>query len=78
MAELGAAFLCAGLEITDVPRADHAQYVGYWVEILAGDKRAIFSAASEASKAVDYLLGLQPQAPTSAVQLDGDPPPAPL
>lgn len=63
IAELGAAFLCARLAITDVPRADHAQYVGHWLEVLKSDKRAIFSAASEACKAVDYLYGLQPQVP---------------
>jgi len=76
VAELGAAFLCAGLEITDVPRADHAQYLGHWLEILAGDKRAIFSAASAASKAVDYLNGLQPHAPGIGIRQDGDFPPA--
>ena len=32
------------------------------VEVLGGDKRAIFSAAAHAQRAVDYLKGLQPAA----------------
>jgi antirestriction protein ArdC len=31
VAELGAAFLCADLRITDEPRADHAQYLASWL-----------------------------------------------
>jgi len=59
VAELGAAFLCARLGITAEPRADHAEYLAHWLKILRGDKRAIFTAASKASAAVDYLAGLQ-------------------
>jgi antirestriction protein ArdC len=62
VAELGAAFLCADLRITPEVREDHAAYVGNWLTVLKGDKRAIFTAASHASKAVDYLHGLQPVA----------------
>ena len=60
VAELGAAYLCAGLEITNAPRLDHAQYIANWVEVLKGDTKAIFTAASLATRAVDYLYGLQP------------------
>jgi len=38
VAELGAAFLCADLQITDEPRADHAQYLASWLSIMKGDK----------------------------------------
>ena len=61
VAELGAAFLCADLNITPDIRDDHAAYIGHWLKILKDDKRAIFSAASHASKAAEYLHGLQPQ-----------------
>ena len=61
VAELGSAFLCADLEITPEIREDHAAYIGNWLQVLKDDKRAIFSAASHASKAVDFLHGLQPQ-----------------
>jgi antirestriction protein ArdC len=61
VAELSAAFLCADLEITNTPRADHAQYIANWLAVLKGDTRAIFSAASLATRTVDYLHGLQPK-----------------
>ena len=54
-AELGAAFLCATLGITLQPREDHAAYMGHWLKVLHGDKRAIFSAAAHAQRAVDFL-----------------------
>ena len=59
MAELGAAFLCADLRITPKPREDHAAYLSHWLEVLREDKRAIFSAAAHAQRAVDYLHSLQ-------------------
>jgi antirestriction protein ArdC len=61
VAELGSAFLCADLSITPEVREDHAAYIGHWLKVLKDDKRAIFSAASHASKAVDFLHNLQPQ-----------------
>ena len=61
VAELGSAFLCADLRITPEVREDHAAYIASWLKVLKEDKRAIFSAASHASRAVDYLHGLQPK-----------------
>ena len=60
MAEIGAAFLCAKAGVTAEPREDHAQYLKSWIAVLKADNRAIFSAASQAQKAADYLQGLQP------------------
>jgi antirestriction protein ArdC len=62
VAELGAAFLCADLNITAEVRSDHASYVDHWLTVLKNDKRAIFSAASHASKAVEFLHDCQPAA----------------
>ena len=59
VAELGAAFLCADLGITDAPRADHAQYLDHWLTVMKADKKAIFTAASKASEAVTFLASLQ-------------------
>lgn len=56
VAELGAAFLCARLGITNEPRADHAQYLAHWLKVLKGDSRAIVRAASDAQKAADFIL----------------------
>jgi len=61
VAELASAFLCADLSITPEVREDHASYIHEWLKVLKDDKRAIFSAASLASQAVDFLHGLQPQ-----------------
>jgi antirestriction protein ArdC len=58
VAELGAAFLCADLELVPQIRDDHAPYIAGWLKALKDDKRAIFTAASHAQKAVDYLLSV--------------------
>ncbi|RIK85629.1 MAG: hypothetical protein DCC67_03655 [Planctomycetota bacterium] len=55
VAELGAAFLGALLNTGSTPRRDHAGYVASWLTLLRSDKRAIFTAASQAQKAVDWL-----------------------
>jgi antirestriction protein ArdC len=60
VAELGAAFLAADLELSCEPRPDHASYIGGWLKVLRADKRAIFTAASQAQRAADYLWQLQP------------------
>jgi antirestriction protein ArdC len=54
VAEMNAAFCCASLGI--VPTVRHADYIGSWLEVLREDNRAIVRAASQASKAADYLL----------------------
>ena len=59
VAELGAAFLCADLGITPEVRPDHAAYLQSWLTVLNNDKRFVFSAASHAQRAADYLHGLQ-------------------
>ena len=60
VAELGSAFLCADLGITPEVRDDHAAYIASWLDVLKQDKRFIFSAASHAQRAADYLHGFQP------------------
>jgi antirestriction protein ArdC len=57
VAELGAAFLCADLDLTPEPRPDHAAYIANWLKALKNDKRAIFTAASYAQRAADFLSG---------------------
>ena len=53
-AELTSAYLCAALGI--VPTVRHADYLGSWLAVMREDSRAIFKAASQASKAADFLL----------------------
>ncbi len=59
VAELGAAFLCGDLGITPDVRPDHAAYIASWLKVLKDDKRFVFTAASQAQRAADYLHGLQ-------------------
>nr|WP_316170075.1 zincin-like metallopeptidase domain-containing protein [Bradyrhizobium sp. SZCCHNRI1058] len=56
IAELGAAFLCAEFGFDGDLR--HAGYLATWIDLLKADKRAFFTACSQASKAADYLRGL--------------------
>lgn len=58
VAEMNAAFCCASIGI--VPTVRHADYIGSWLEVLREDNRAIVRAASQASKAADWLLGFLP------------------
>jgi len=66
VAELASAFLCADLGITPEVRDDHASYIANWLTVLKNDKRAIFSAAAHAQKAVDFLHGLSAKTGTQA------------
>ena len=66
VAELGSAFLSADLDLTPETREDHAAYIASWIKALKNDKRAIFTAASYAQRAADFLHGAQPEAKAGA------------
>lgn len=55
VAELTSAMLCAAVGMDQKPRDDHAQYIKSWLHALKNDKRFIFSAASKAQKAADFI-----------------------
>ncbi len=63
VAEMSSAFVCAALGI--VPTVRHTDYLASWLDVLKEDNRAIFRAASQASKAADFILafeaGAQPE-----------------
>lgn len=59
VAELGSAFLAADLGLVPEPREDHASYIASWLKVLKDDKRAIFTAAAHAERAVGFLHDLQ-------------------
>jgi antirestriction protein ArdC len=63
VAELTAAFACAGLGVTPTLRPDHARYIANWAAVLRDDGRAIQTAASAASRAFDYLSRREVQSP---------------
>lgn len=62
VAEIGAAFLCAELGISQGVRPDHAQYLASWLKLLKSDSKAIFTAAARASEAATFLrkVGVAP------------------
>lgn len=68
VAEMGAAFICAGLGLSPEPREEHAEYLAHWLSVLKADKRAIFSAAAHAQRAADYLYSLQPEAAAATLE----------
>lgn len=53
VAELCSAFVCAALGIE--PHNRHADYIASWLDLLKNDNRAVFQAASHASKAAEYI-----------------------
>jgi antirestriction protein ArdC len=66
VAELGAAFLCSTLGLANEPREEHAAYLANWLKVLKQDKRAIFAAASQAQKAVDWMRARSEEQPSQA------------
>jgi antirestriction protein ArdC len=60
-AELTAALILADLGLAHHPRADHAAYLESWLKVLKRDTRAIFTAASKAQAAADWMHEQQPK-----------------
>ena len=56
IAELGSAYTMARLELELTPRVDHSAYIASWLRVLKSDKRAVFTAASKAQQAADFLI----------------------
>jgi antirestriction protein ArdC len=56
VAELGAAFTVGQLGMIDATIEAHADYVQSWIKVLKDDKKAIFTAASQAAKASSFIL----------------------
>lgn len=61
VAELTASYVLADLGIAHHPRPDHAAYIASWLRVLKDDPRAIFTAASKAQQAADWMHAQQPQ-----------------
>ncbi|MEO1194221.1 MAG: zincin-like metallopeptidase domain-containing protein [Pseudomonadota bacterium] len=67
VAEIGNCMLCAQIGVE--PEFDQsAAYVEGWLEAMKEDSRAIFRAASEAQKAVDYIMARTAQADRLAAE----------
>ena len=61
VAEIGSAFVCAQTGIP-LEGLQHDRYVSSWLKVLKGDKRAIFTASSQAKKAAEFLLAEEEEA----------------
>lgn len=57
VAEIGAAFLSNHCGL--VGEVQHASYIAEWLQALRNDKRLIFTAAAQAQRAADFLLGFE-------------------
>jgi antirestriction protein ArdC len=67
VAELGAAFLCAHLELASEPREENASYIANWMEVLKNDTRFMFKAAAHAQRAADYLASFSKRDDATAI-----------
>lgn len=54
VAEMGAAFLCAHVGIPY--DTQHSNYIGDWIRVLRDHQRALFTAAAQAQRAMDFIL----------------------
>ncbi len=54
VAEMGSAFLCTMLGVSECT-LQHTAYLQSWLKVLKTDKRAIFTAASKAKQAAEFL-----------------------
>lgn len=59
--EILSGLVLADLGIAHHPRPDHAAYIASWLKVLKDDPRAIFTAASKAQQAADWMHAQQPQ-----------------
>lgn len=62
VAELGAAFISAETGVKG-KLEHHASYIDSWLRVLKGDKRAIVTAASAASRAARFVIDGEAKAP---------------
>jgi antirestriction protein ArdC len=58
VAEIGSAYLCAEFNISG--KLQHASYLQSYIKVLENDSRAIFRAAADAQRAVDWILEYDP------------------
>ncbi|MBP9905632.1 MAG: DUF1738 domain-containing protein [Rhodoferax sp.] len=68
VAEMGSAFLTDYCGLAG--ELQHASYIESWLQALRNDKRLIFTAASQAQKAADFLLAPLALEPAAAQMLE--------
>jgi antirestriction protein ArdC len=75
IAELTSSFVMADLGLACGARPESTAYLASWLKVLKNDTRAIFTAASKAQAAADWMHAQQPGAAQSPIAEDasGDP-----
>ena len=68
VAEMGSAFLTDHCGLAG--ELQHASYIESWLQALRNDKRLIFTAASQAQRAADFLLAPLALEPAAAQMLE--------
>lgn len=58
VAEMGAAFLAGHTGIAPATLENSASYLASWIKVLKGDPKLIVSAAAQAQRAADLVLGV--------------------
>jgi antirestriction protein ArdC len=58
--EILSGLILADLAIAHHPRPDHAAYIASWLRVIKNDPSAIFTAASKAQQAADWMHSRQP------------------
>jgi len=66
VAELGSAFLCQQHAVDG--KLQHPEYLANWLQILKADTRAVFTAASKARQAAEFLTGLADPEPAAEAE----------
>ncbi len=56
VAEIGGAFLCTAVGVPQSDLSNQAAYLASWLAVLERDSTAIFTAAGQANRAVDFIL----------------------
>jgi len=59
VAEMGAAFLCGTAGIEQATLQNSSAYLASWIKRLQGDARLVITAAAQAQRAADAILGTQ-------------------
>jgi antirestriction protein ArdC len=59
VAEIGSAFVCAQMGIP-LENLQHSSYIAAWLKVLKADKRAIFTASSQAKRSSEFLITKEP------------------
>lgn len=72
VAEITAAFTMAHLGLAHEPRPDHAQYLAHWLSVAGKDETAIYRAAQDAQKALNYMIKMTGEVETDEPAEEGE------